>query len=284
MTLPAFRSFRTTARLMASAVCALGVLAAPPAAAQGDLLIAPTRLILDGRRGADVVLSNIGQKEATYRIALELRRMSPDGTLEEVAAADANATEQAALEMVRYAPRRVVLPPGQPQSIRISARAAPELPDGEYRVHMAFNAIPDVTPVTAEQDAAAASGGLSIKLIPIYGITIPIIVRKGRVEAAAGISGARVVRTANGAELSLRMTRAGQASTYGELRVTAPGKGDPVFMARGVAIYPELSERELTLPLSAEQAAAMRGRLRFEYREMPEAGGGVLASYEATLP
>lgn len=283
MTLPAYRSFRATARLMASAVCALGVLAAPPAAAQGDLLIAPTRLILDGRRGADVVLSNIGQKEATYRIALELRRMSPDGSLEEVAAQNANATEQAALEMVRYAPRRVVLPPGQPQSIRISARAAPELPDGEYRVHMSFNAIPDTKPVVAEQEAAPAKG-VSIKLIPIYGITIPIIVRKGRVEATAGISSARVVRTDKGAELSLRMTRAGQASTYGELRVTAPGKDDPVFMTRGVAIYPELSERELTLPLSAEQAAAMHGRLRFEYREMPEAGGGVMASYEATLP
>ena len=49
-----------------------------PLAAQGDLLIAPTRLVLDGRRGGEVTLSNIGTEEATYRVSLELRRMSPD--------------------------------------------------------------------------------------------------------------------------------------------------------------------------------------------------------------
>src|SRR6187551_3107882 len=87
-------------------------LAAPaPLAAQGDLLIAPTRLILDGRRGGEVILSNIGEEEATYRIDLELRRMTSDGQLVPVDEAEANVTEHAALEMIRYAPRRVVLPP-----------------------------------------------------------------------------------------------------------------------------------------------------------------------------
>lgn len=283
MYLPAIRSIRTATRHAASAACAMALLAAQPATAQGDLLIAPTRVIMDGRRGADVILSNTGTKEATYRIGVELRRMTSDGSLEDVAEGEANAQEKAALEMVRYAPRRVVLPPGQPQSIRINARPAPELPDGEYRVHMSFNAIPDTKPVVAEEEAAPAKG-VSIKLIPIYGITIPIIVRKGRVEATAGITGARVTRTAKGAELSVSLTRTGLASTYGELRVTAPGKKDPVFLTRGVAIYPELAGRELTMPLTSEQAAAMRGRLLFEYRAVPEAGGDVMASYETTLP
>ena len=76
------------------------LLASHPALAQGDLLIAPTRLVLDGRQGGEVILNNIGGKEATYRITLELRRMTPDGDLEEVAKENANPTEQAALEMV----------------------------------------------------------------------------------------------------------------------------------------------------------------------------------------
>ena len=58
--------------------------ASSPAWAQGDLLIAPTRLILDGRRGGEVILSNIGSEEATYRVTLELRRMAPDGAHEPV--------------------------------------------------------------------------------------------------------------------------------------------------------------------------------------------------------
>src|ERR671919_718015 len=115
----------------------LGIAAALPSplAAQGDLLIAPTRLILDGRRGAEVTLSNIGDEEATYRVTLELRRMTPEGELVPVEEAEANLTEQAALEMIRYAPRRVILPPGEPQAIRVTARPGAELPDGEYRVH-----------------------------------------------------------------------------------------------------------------------------------------------------
>lgn len=280
------RAFHTTRRFFIAALCASSAVFTPTAAtAQGDLLIAPTRVILDGRRGEQIVLSNIGDKEATYRIGLELRRMNPDGSLSDVEPEQANDKEKAALEMVRYAPRRVTLPPSQPQSIRVNARPGADLPDGEYRVHMSFNAIPDAKPVTPQSaQPASASGGISIELIPIYGITIPLIVRKGRVEAMASIDSPKLRQTAKGPELAIHLSRSGEASTYGELRVKAPGKSDPVFLARGIAIYPELDGRSLKFSLTPEQAAAMRGPLTFEYREMPEAGGGLIASLQASLP
>ena len=129
-------AYRTPRRLMGALLAAtLGLAAATPSAAQGDLLIAPTRLILDGRRGGEVILSNVGNEEATYRVTLELRRMTVEGKLEEVDESQASVSEKAALEMIRYAPRRVTLPPDEPQAIRITARPGPELPDGEYRVH-----------------------------------------------------------------------------------------------------------------------------------------------------
>ena len=58
--------------------------------------------------------------------------MKPDGTLEAVTVP--NARESAAEAMILYAPRKVTLPPNQPQSIRINARAPQGLADGEYRV------------------------------------------------------------------------------------------------------------------------------------------------------
>src|SRR6187549_330792 len=98
-------SSRRLARVVLATVAA--ALAVPtPVAAQGDLLIAPTRLVLDGRGGGEVILSNIGNEEATYRVDLELRRMTPEGELVPVEDAEANVTEKAALEMIRYAPRR----------------------------------------------------------------------------------------------------------------------------------------------------------------------------------
>lgn len=266
---------------MFALVAALAAVAPPTVAqAQGDLLVAPTRIILDGRRGTEVILSNIGSEEATYRIGLELRRMTPDGGLIDVTETEANEMEQAALSMIRYAPRRITLPPGQPQAVRISARAGADLADGEYRVHMSFRAIPKPRPVT---EAAVAAEGISINLVPIYGVTIPIIVRNGRVETTVGINDPKVVSNESGSAFQVTMNRGGTGSTYGELRVIRPGSSDPVFMARGVAIYREVDERKMQFPLTAEQAAAMTGPLRVEYREMPEAGGALIASVETVF-
>ncbi|MHA7820611.1 MAG: fimbrial biogenesis chaperone [Erythrobacter sp.] len=269
-----FKKFATTgATALAMTLAALPAIAQ----AQGDLLVAPTRVILDGSRGTEVILSNIGSDEATYRIGLELRRMGPDGRLEPVEKIDANDTEEAALGMIRYAPRRITLPPGQPQAVRLAARPGADLADGEYRVHMSFKAIPRPREATSEAEPAQ---GVSIQLIPIYGVTIPIIVRHGRVEAQVGINQPQIVEGEDGPELSIMLSRAGDSSTYGDLVVTRPGRDEPLMNLRGVAVYPEVQNREVRVRLTPEQAAGFRGQVRVEYRETVEAGGGLIAAVD----
>src|SRR3990170_3162351 len=148
------------AALLSPAVGAIS----PARAGIGDLLVAPTRIVLDGRRGTEIILNNIGEDEATYRVSVELRRMTTDGDLEDVSAP--NAEELAAQAMILYAPRRVTLPPRQPQAIRISARAPEGLADGEYRAHLLFRAVPPPRPVTAPKEVK----GIAFELIPIYGV------------------------------------------------------------------------------------------------------------------
>jgi hypothetical protein len=271
----------TTRRLAALLIATAGLLAAP-LAAQGDLLVAPTRLILDGRRGGEVILSNVGAEEAVYRVTLELRRMTAEGELEPIDESAANATEKAALEMVRYAPRRVTLPPGEPQAIRISARPGAELPDGEYRVHMSLSAVPKVTPVAPAAETAP-EGGLSIRIIPIYGITMPIIVRKGDLQVAAALANPRLERGEQGTALTVDITREGAASVYGDLLVYRQSGGDPVFVARGIGVYPEIAARHSAFGLSEEQAAALSGPVRIELREPLANGGALIASLSAVL-
>lgn len=280
--MPPFRI--ASRRFMGAVLATLAVIfAAPaPAVAQGDLLIAPTRLVLDGRRGGEILLSNIGSEEATYRVDLELRRMTPEGELVPVEAADANDTEKAALAMVRYAPRRVVLPPGEPQAIRISARPGDELPDGEYRVHMSFAALPKVAAVTADAPAAS-SDGFAINLIPIYGITMPIIIRKGQLEATAGLANPHLEQGAEGAAFVVDITRSGGASVYGDLLVYRQGQDEPAFVARGIGVYPEISDRHSTFALAPEQAAAMRGPVRVELRDPIASGGALITSLDTVL-
>jgi hypothetical protein len=276
--MPIVRLRRSGAALLAA--IGLGIASPVPVTAQGDLLIAPTRLILDGRRGGEVILSNVGSEEATYRVSLELRRMTPEGSLEPVDTAEANVTETAALEMVRYAPRRVVLPPGEPQAIRISARPGAELPDGEYRVHMSFAAIPKVQPI-APSDTAPADGFV-VKITPIYGITMPIIVRKGELEVVAGLANPRIEQAEGGYEFIVDISRTGLASIYGDLLVYGSGS-EPVFVARGLGVYPEIGSRHTALPISADQAALMRGPVRVELREPVANGGALITSLDAVL-
>ncbi|NJM50317.1 MAG: molecular chaperone [Sphingomonadales bacterium] len=251
-----------------------------PAHAAGDLLVAPTRVVLDGRRGTEVILNNIGDEEATYRISLELRRMNEVGRLEEVSEEAANEKEQAVQRIIRYAPRRVTLPPNQPQSIRIGLGQMQDLPDGEYRAHMLFRAIPKTAAVTEAQDEG---DGVQIQLIPVYGVTIPIIVRKGQLQAQAALANPRVEQTVDGPALAFDLSRKGDASVFGEIRVSKPGVAEPMMVARGIAIYPELESRIVTLPVNEEVLAALKGPVTIGYYEAIENGGALIAEVKSVL-
>lgn len=254
-------------------------IAAPAPALANDLLVAPTRVILNGSRGTEVILNNIGTEEATYRISLELRRMTPDGGLEEVEIP--NAGEQAALEMIRYAPRRVVLPPNQPQAIRIGVRTPEGLPDGEYRAHMLFRAIPQPRPVTAE--AESQGEGFQIRLVPVYGVTIPIIIRAGNLTATAAIANPRIVQEDGVQGIGFDLSREGGRSVYGEVTVTRPGIDVPLARARGIAVYSEIGSRTVVLPVSEDFQGNLAGPVRIQYREPDSAGGSLIAEIEGVL-
>ena len=268
--------FSVSARLSA---CFLATVATPALAA-GDLLVAPTRVVLEGSRGTEIILNNIGAQAATYRISLELKRMTASGKLLDIAPENANVIEKATLAMLSYAPRRVVLAPNQPQAIRIGVRAPADLPDGEYRAHIMFRAIPDAKPASA---AAPVGKGMSISLTPIYGVTIPIIVRKGGQKGTATISDAKLTRLEGAPALSFTLTRGGDRSVYGRIRVTRAGVAKPLFEAVGIAVYPELTGRSVTLPVSPEVAAQLPGPAKIEYLEDNDAGGGTITSAQVVI-
>ena len=254
------------------------LLAAPTAqAGVGDLLVAPTRVILNGSRGTEIILNNIGDDVATYRISVELRRMTPDGMLHDVT--EPNAGEQLAQSMIVYAPRRVTLAPREPQTIRISARAPKDLPDGEYRVHLLFRAIPPSTPVEAPKDIK----GIAFALTPIYGVTIPVIARFGNLEAKAGIANVKLTKAEGKPAVSLELTRAGERSTFGEVRVMKAGIKDPIAVQRGVALYTEVGQRSMTIPIDEKYLTSASGRVTVQYVEPSDNGPLTIAETDAVL-
>lgn len=266
-------------RLAARAALLAPLLLASPCAQAGvgDLLVAPTRIVLNGGRGTEIVLNNIGDDVATYRISVELRRMTPDGMLHDVT--EPNAEEQLAQSMIVYAPRRVTLAPREPQTIRIAARAPKALPDGEYRVHLLFRAVPPPTPVQAPKDVK----GIAFALTPIYGVTIPVIARFGNLEAKAGIANVRLTRDEGKPTVSLQLTRNGDRSTFGEVRVMKAGIKDPIAVQSGVAIYTEVGQRSITIPVDEKYASAANGRVTVQYVEPSDNGPLTIAEADAVL-
>jgi P pilus assembly chaperone PapD len=268
-----------TRSIFAAGIAAAAFVPTAAGAGVGDLLVAPTRLVLDGRKGAEVVLNNIGDEPATYRVSVEFRRMTEKGDLVEVPAP--SATDKAAEDMIVYAPRKITLAPREPQAIRIAARAPQGLPDGEYRVHMLFRAIPPATPVV--QAPGEQPKGVQFKLTPIYGVTIPVIIRLGNLEAAAGIANVQLERKDSGAAIGMDLTRTGTRSTYGEVRVLKAGVKDPIALQKGVAVYTEVGKRHVSIPLGEAYKNGITGPVTVEYIETFDDGRHLLAQTQAVL-
>ena len=274
---------RSLSSLIAIAAAAPALaLSTPAQAGVGDLLVAPTRIVLDGRKGAEVILNNIGEEPATYRISIEFRRMTEDGSLVDVT--DPTAEDKTAEDMIVYAPRRVTLVPHQPQSIRIAARAPQGLPDGEYRVHMLFRAIPPANPVVpASVSTGDTPHGLHFQLIPVYGVTIPVIVRLGNLEAKAAIANVRLDKSSGKPVVDLDLSRSGTRSTFGEVRILKPGIKNPIAIQRAVAVYKEIGVRHLSVPVDESFQGDPAGPVTVQYVETFDDGSHVLAQTDAVL-
>jgi P pilus assembly chaperone PapD len=272
---------RTTRFILGAAALAAPLLlvATPASAGIGDLLVAPTRIVLDGRKGAEIILNNIGEDTAVYRVSIEFRRMTEDGGLVDVN--EPTAEDKTAADMIVYAPRRVTLAPHQPQAIRIAARPPQGLPDGEYRGHLLFRAVPPPTPVAPA--TGEAPKGLRFQLTPVYGVTIPVIVRLGNLQATAGIANVHLDTRNGRPAVALDLSRSGQRSTFGEIRVLRPGVKAPIALQKAVAVYREIGVRHVSVPIDEAYKGAVSGPVTVQYVETFEDGSHVIAETQAVL-
>lgn len=273
---PAFPNARPgLAGLMLLLLLALTQPVSPGTARADGLMIDPKRIVFEDReRNAAVVLINRGAQAVTYRISFRDVRMREDGSfepLDEVTPAD-----RPAESLIRYSPRQVTLQPGEAQSVRLLLRKPGDLPAGEYRSHLLFRAIP-TSPVPS---AAATGGELSIHLQAQVGMSIPVIVRHGELDAQAVLSEARFERLPGGGiGASARLGRTGGRSLYGDIEVRDGSAAGPLLaVQRGIAVYTTTPSRVIRLALPEGYRA---GPAHLVFRAPADAGGAVLA--EATL-
>lgn len=270
-------------------VCLLALGALPPADAQGgagDLTVTPTRLVFEGRiRTQSISLIHRGSGPMTYRVEMIEQRMLPDGGFEAIA--EPRPGESPASELVRYSPRRVTLEPGVAQTVRLALRKPAGLEAGEYRSHLALYAEPP--PGAAASIEGTGDGEeLGVRLIPIYRITVPVIVRHGELDATASLEilGPPELGEEEGKDgtprLPLRLDRDGARSIFGDLDVTLQRPGAaPLVVAqvKGLAVYTPNPSRFLGLPLHLPPGAPLDGaRLEVRFAEKERAGAATAAA------
>ena len=230
----------------------------------GDINLSPKRVVFDAAgHAASVYVFNRGTGPATYSISVIDRVMLPDGqilsvddALKDPAKAAVAATVKSAKDYVVFTPRRVTLNPNESQTIRLRALKPNDLPPGEYRTHLTVTAVPpENAGLTAEQAAQVGSKQLAVKIIPIFSISIPLIVRQGDVDARAALEAPHITFEKSPADpaqkiesLNVTIRRLGTSSVYGNLQVRRGS--ELVGGVLGVGVYPEISQRSISIPLS----------------------------------
>lgn len=208
--------------------------------AQGNLLITPKRVVFEGnKRSMDLNLANIGDDTATYAISLIQIRMTEEGGFETITEPDEG--QMFASPNIRYFPRTVTLGPKEAQTVKLQVVRSGSLAPGEYRSHLYFRAVPKETPLGEEEEVVSDPSSISVKLIPIFGITIPAIIRIGQPAVSVTITDPELkFENDTLPRLSVVFNRSGNYSAYGDLsvdHVSEQGTVTRVGIANGVAVY-----------------------------------------------
>jgi len=254
--------------LSASLIVVSSLLLTTGVYAQGNLLITPRRVVFDGStRSIDLNLANSGQDSATYLISIMQIRMTGDGQFETITEPDPG--QRFADRFIRYFPRSVNLAPGESQVIKIQVTRRSQLEEGEYRSHFYFRAVPDTRPL-GEEEPTRVTDAISVQLTPIFGITIPVIIRVGESTTTVSLSDlAFSMVNDTDPQFELTFNRSGNMSVYGNLvvdHVSPSGTVTHVGIANGIAVYTPNNKRKFILNLlKTEDVDYTEGKLKIAY-------------------
>lgn len=136
------------------------------------------------------------------------------------------------------------------------------LAEGEYRSHLVFRVIPDVVEATGKQNTA--SKGISIKISPIYGLSIPVIVRQGILNATVRMTGLHLVAKDDAGRPALVLTveREGKKSVFGDFEVEWKASGSKtvtIGQMTSIAVYTPNTKRIMTIPLTLPKGLQLQG-------------------------
>ena len=258
----------------------------PSLLAQGDLLVTPRRVVFSGsQRVVELNLANTGQDTAQYNVSIIQYRMTEEGAFEEITEPDPG--QFFADKNLRFFPRIVTLAPNEAQTVKMQVINQDRLAPGEYRSHVYFRAVPKETALGFENQNQDTTS-LSVRLIPIFGITIPVIIQVGESDTEVSLSDLSV-EAVNDTTNRLHMTfnRTGNMSVYGDLKVIhiAPdGSETNVGTVNGITVYTPNALRKFRFDLDRTKNVNYKsGKIRITYSAQSDVAPKTFATAELNL-
>ncbi|SHN28951.1 molecular chaperone [Chitinophaga sp. CF418] len=236
--------------------------------AQGNLLITPMRVVFEGQKKVqELNLANTGHDTARYLISLIEIRMNSNGTFERISEPDSG--QFFASKYLRFFPRSVTLAPGEAQLVKVQLTKTGQLQEGEYRSHIYFRAVPDIK-AQGDPPKSRDSTTISVILTPVFGISIPVIIRIGPPALKVSLTDVTLDTKENvPPRLSMILRRTGNQSTYGDINidhVSEKGKITTVGTVKGLAVYTPNPYRQFNMELEKKPGINYHhGKLRITY-------------------
>ena len=249
-----------------------------------DLLTTPTRIVFEGnKQKGEVNLVNIGKDTATYSISFIQYNMTEEGGFVTIEKPDSGLMY--ADSYLRVYPRKVILAPGEPQVIMLQYRRKPDMLAGEYRSHLYFRAETDNKPLgSGKKDTAA----LSVQLVPVYGLSIPVIIRNGEVNVNCTLSNLKLETKQDSIQIvRFTINRMGNISIYGDVKIEyipTGGLAVEVGEAKGVGVYTNINKRNFEMRLNNSAGKILnKGKLKIQYISNSKTNYKVFAQEEIEI-
>ena len=243
------------------------------------------RVVFEGNKRSEILtlINNTG-KPQTYRLGWRKYRMDEHKSLVNIPEGEADGGILWADDMIRFAPRRVTVPPGRSQQVRLLFRRPKDLQEAEYRSHLWI--VTETQPEIFDKDKE--DGKNSVRLAVQPAISLPIFVRNGNLTASASITDLKMSKAGGNMKVSFVLNRQGDRSIYGDFDFVCSlgGKELVLHQVRGISVYTEINKRYLDFDIPLTGEAQSCNNVHVMYRSEPEDTlfkGATLAEASASL-
>lgn len=239
--------------------------------ASANLLIYPIRVSFDEtERRAEMTLSNTSSQTNTYRLGWAEKQALSEGGYRDLTEEEAKNLPIAS-SMVRFSPRQVTLQPGERQLVKLSLRRPRDLPEGEYRSHILFKAVP---PEKKEDDDGNTKTSINI----VLSFAVPVTIQQGKYNTEVSLQAANIAYNpaAGTRKLTLELARKGLHSAGGDISAYWTPEGGKEIMIGKIAehnFWAELNEENVSLSSTDADFIPSDGRLRIHYEGIREFRG-----------